>query len=78
MASLYPFENYLNTGSAIAWGIGFLLMMPLIMAMFFFIIEMSLYFTTVHYTSYATYAAARAHLQRERAEAEMRALLAGG
>ncbi|MDA0339929.1 MAG: glycosyltransferase, partial [Proteobacteria bacterium] len=25
----YPLENYLNTGSAIAWGIGFLLMVPL-------------------------------------------------
>ena len=39
----------------------FLLMLPLMMACFFFIIEMSLYFTTVHYQSYATYAAARAH-----------------
>ncbi|MEW5703318.1 MAG: glycosyltransferase [Pseudomonadota bacterium] len=29
MAVLYPFENYLNVGSAIAWGIGFLLMIPL-------------------------------------------------
>ena len=39
----------------------FLLMMPLIMAMFFFIIEMSIYFTSVHYTHYATFAAARGH-----------------
>lgn len=29
MAVLYPFENYLNLGSALAWGIGFLLMIPL-------------------------------------------------
>lgn len=29
LALAYPFENYLNTGSAIAWGIGFLLMWPL-------------------------------------------------
>lgn len=29
MAALYPFENYLNFGSAFAWGIGFLLMIPL-------------------------------------------------
>jgi len=29
MAALYPFENYLNTGSAIAWVIGFMLMIPL-------------------------------------------------
>ena len=39
----------------------FLLMMPLLMAMFFFIIEMSLYFSSVHYTNYASYAAARGH-----------------
>src|SRR3546814_4093092 len=29
MAALYPFENYLNAGSAIAWVIGFALMVPL-------------------------------------------------
>ena len=29
MAALYPFENYLNTGSAIAWVIGIVLMIPL-------------------------------------------------
>ncbi|MBM3559089.1 MAG: glycosyltransferase [Alphaproteobacteria bacterium] len=29
MAALYPFENYLNTGSAIAWVVGFALMIPL-------------------------------------------------
>jgi cellulose synthase/poly-beta-1,6-N-acetylglucosamine synthase-like glycosyltransferase/exo-beta-1,3-glucanase (GH17 family) len=29
MAALYPVENYLNPGSAFAWGIGFLLMFPL-------------------------------------------------
>jgi hypothetical protein len=29
MAALYPFENYLNFGSALAWGVGILLMVPL-------------------------------------------------
>jgi exo-beta-1,3-glucanase (GH17 family)/cellulose synthase/poly-beta-1,6-N-acetylglucosamine synthase-like glycosyltransferase len=29
LALAYPFDNYLNTGSAIAWIIGFLLMLPL-------------------------------------------------
>ena len=29
MAAMYPIENYLNFGSALAWGIGFVLMMPL-------------------------------------------------
>ncbi|MBF0248514.1 MAG: glycosyltransferase, partial [Alphaproteobacteria bacterium] len=29
MAAMYPIENYLNFGSAFAWGIGFLLMIPL-------------------------------------------------
>ncbi len=29
MAALYPFENYLDVGSAIAWTLGFLLMIPL-------------------------------------------------
>lgn len=29
LAAMYPIENYLNVGSAIAWGIGFLLMIPL-------------------------------------------------
>jgi len=29
MAVLYPFENYLNVGSAIAWSVGILLMIPL-------------------------------------------------
>ena len=29
MAALYPFENYLNAGSAIAWVIGIVLMIPL-------------------------------------------------
>lgn len=29
MAALYPFEKYLNVGSAIAWGVGMLLMLPL-------------------------------------------------
>lgn len=55
----------------------FLLMMPLILATFFFIIEMSLYFTTVHYTSYATYAAARAHAVGEDPTEVTRMLLTG-
>ncbi|MEP4914634.1 MAG: glycosyltransferase family 2 protein [Alphaproteobacteria bacterium] len=29
VALLYPFENYLNVGSAIAWGLGMVLMLPL-------------------------------------------------
>jgi cellulose synthase/poly-beta-1,6-N-acetylglucosamine synthase-like glycosyltransferase/exo-beta-1,3-glucanase (GH17 family) len=29
LALLYPVENYLNVGSAIAWGVGMLLMLPL-------------------------------------------------
>lgn len=29
VALLYPFENYLNPGSAIAWGLGMVLMLPL-------------------------------------------------
>ncbi|MBI1181916.1 MAG: glycosyltransferase [Alphaproteobacteria bacterium] len=29
LALAYPFDNYLSTGSAIAWAIGFLLMLPL-------------------------------------------------
>jgi len=29
LAAMYPIENYLNFGSALAWGIGFLLMIPL-------------------------------------------------
>jgi cellulose synthase/poly-beta-1,6-N-acetylglucosamine synthase-like glycosyltransferase/exo-beta-1,3-glucanase (GH17 family) len=29
LAALYPFENYLNSGSAIAWAIGIALMIPL-------------------------------------------------
>lgn len=29
LAAMYPIENYLNFGSALAWGLGFLLMIPL-------------------------------------------------
>ncbi|MAN80782.1 MAG: glycosyl transferase, partial [Magnetovibrio sp.] len=29
VALLYPFENYLNVGSAVAWGLGMVLMLPL-------------------------------------------------
>ncbi|PIQ51633.1 MAG: glycosyl transferase [Comamonadaceae bacterium CG12_big_fil_rev_8_21_14_0_65_59_15] len=29
VALLYPFENYLNPGSAVAWGLGMVLMLPL-------------------------------------------------
>ena len=29
LALVYPFDNYLNTGSTIAWVIGFILMFPL-------------------------------------------------
>ena len=29
LAALYPFENYLNAGSAIAWAVGIVLMIPL-------------------------------------------------
>ena len=37
----------------------FMLMLPLLLASFFFVIEMSMYFSSVHYTQYATFAAAR-------------------
>ncbi len=39
--------------------IEFMLMIPIIFAMFFFIIEMSLYFSAVHYATYGTYVTAR-------------------
>lgn len=37
----------------------FVLMLPVVLAVFFFVIEMSLYFTTVHYVNYGTYVIAR-------------------
>ncbi len=37
----------------------FMLMVPVLFAIFFFIIEMGLYFTTVHYGTYAAFATAR-------------------
>lgn len=37
----------------------FMLMIPLIFAMLFFVIEMGLYFSAVHYANYATYVTAR-------------------
>ncbi len=40
----------------------FMLMIPVIFALFFFVIEMGLYFSAVHYTQYATYATARAKM----------------
>ena len=55
----------------------FLLMLPLIMAMFFFIIEMSIYFTSVHYTHYATFAAARGHAVGENPQEIADMLLTG-
>lgn len=39
----------------------FMLMLPLLLAMFFFVMEMSLYFSSVSYSNYASYAAARGH-----------------
>lgn len=38
----------------------FMLMIPVIFAIYFFVIEMGLYFTTVHYATYAAHAMARA------------------
>lgn len=40
----------------------FMLMLPVLLAVFFFVIEMSLYFTAIHYTNYATFTVARAKL----------------
>ncbi len=37
----------------------FMLMVPVLFAMFFFVIEMGLYFTTIHYGTYAAFATAR-------------------
>ncbi len=37
----------------------FMLMVPVIFAIFFFIIEMSLYFSAVHYATYGTFVTAR-------------------
>ena len=37
----------------------FMLMIPIIFAMFFFVIEMSLYFSAVHYANYGTFVTAR-------------------
>ena len=38
----------------------FMLMVPVLFSILFFVIEMGLYFTTVHYGTYAAYASARA------------------
>lgn len=40
----------------------FMLMVPVILSIFFFVIEMSLYFSAIHYANYATYTTARARL----------------
>jgi len=37
----------------------FMLMIPVLFSMLFFVIEMGLYFTSVHYSTYAAFAAAR-------------------
>lgn len=37
----------------------FMLMVPVLFAMYFFVIEMSLYMTTINYANYAAYASAR-------------------
>lgn len=37
-------------------------MLPVLLAIFFFVIEMSLYFTAIHYTNYATFTVARSKL----------------
>ena len=37
----------------------FMLMVPILFAMFFFVIEMGLYFTTIHYGNYAAFVTAR-------------------
>lgn len=37
----------------------FVLMLPVVLAVFFFVIEMSLYFTTIHFVNYGTYVIAR-------------------
>lgn len=40
----------------------FMLMVPVIFTMFFFIIEMSLYFTAIHYTNYTAFVTARSQM----------------
>jgi len=40
----------------------FMLMIPVIFAMFFFVIEMGLYFSAVHYANYATFVTARSQM----------------
>lgn len=40
----------------------FMLMIPVLFSVLFFVIQMGLYFTTIHYASYAAYSTARAQV----------------
>lgn len=40
----------------------FMLMLPILLGIFFFVVEMSLYMTAIHYTNYATFTVARSKI----------------